>query len=206
MITRIGATIGSSGEWAIPSVAVAVNRPTSAFVMYASSAQGRGGMSSTAIRCWRFAVRSITAPLTGYLNVINSVCKKRKNHRMLLIAECHMVSSIKSPRLTTEAQLTSVYYSFYTGSRKDGITMANVKTAISIQQSLFEQVEALARELHISRSRLFAIAMEDFMQRYENQRLLARINDAYADTTTPDEQALLRRMRRQQRQMVEGEW
>jgi metal-responsive CopG/Arc/MetJ family transcriptional regulator len=84
--------------------------------------------------------------------------------------------------------------------------MANVKTAISIQQSLFEQAEALARELHISRSRLFALAVEDFMQRYENQRLLERINDAYADTTTPDEQALLRRMRRQQRQMVEGEW
>jgi hypothetical protein len=84
--------------------------------------------------------------------------------------------------------------------------MANVKTAISIQQSLFEQAEALARELHISRSRLFALAVEDFMQRYENQRLLERINDAYADTTTPEEQALLRRMRRQQRQMVEGEW
>ena len=84
--------------------------------------------------------------------------------------------------------------------------MANVKTAISIQQSLFEQAEALARELHISRSRLFALAVEDFMQRHENQRLLERINDAYADTTTPDEQALLRRMRRQQRQMVEGEW
>jgi metal-responsive CopG/Arc/MetJ family transcriptional regulator len=84
--------------------------------------------------------------------------------------------------------------------------MANVKTAISIQQSLFEQVEALARELHISRSRLCAIAVEDFMQRYANQRLLERINDAYADTTTPDEHALLRRMRRQQRQMVEGEW
>ena len=84
--------------------------------------------------------------------------------------------------------------------------MANVKTAISIQQSLFEQAEALARELHISRSRLFALAVEDFMQRYENQRLLERINDAYADTTTPDEQALLRRMRRRQRQMIEGEW
>src|SRR4030095_11245053 len=85
MITGIGPTIGSSVEGAIRSVAVALNRPTSSFVMYASSAQGRGGMSSTAIRCWRFAVRSITAPLTGYLNAINSVCEKRKNHRMLLI-------------------------------------------------------------------------------------------------------------------------
>src|SRR5215216_2314646 len=75
MITGIGPPIGSSVEGAIPSVAVALNRPTSSFVMYASSAQGRGGMSSTAIRCWRFAVQSITAPLIRYLNVINSVCK-----------------------------------------------------------------------------------------------------------------------------------
>ena len=86
MITSIGPTIGSSVAGALRSAAVALNRPTSSFVMYALSAQGRGGMSSTAIRCWRFAVRSITAPLTGYLNVINSVCKKRKNHRMLLFA------------------------------------------------------------------------------------------------------------------------
>src|SRR6266705_4628133 len=87
MITGIGPTISSSVEGAIRSVAVALNRPTSSFVMYASSAQGRGGMSSTAIRCWRFAVRSITAPLTGYLNAINSVCEKRKNHRMLLCGD-----------------------------------------------------------------------------------------------------------------------
>src|SRR6476660_7869130 len=85
MSTGIGPTIGSSVEGAIRSGAVALNRPTSSFVIYASSAQGHGGMSSTAIRCWRFAVRSITVLLTGYLNAINSVCEKRKNHRMLLI-------------------------------------------------------------------------------------------------------------------------
>ncbi len=83
--------------------------------------------------------------------------------------------------------------------------MANVKTAISIPQPLFEQVEALTREMHISRSRLFALAVEDFMHRYENQRFLERLNAAYTDAPTPDEQALLRRMRRQHRQMVEGE-
>ena len=42
--------------------------------------------------------------------------------------------------------------------------------------------------------------------RYENQRLLEHINAAYADTPAPDEHELLRRMRRQQRQMVGGEW
>lgn len=84
--------------------------------------------------------------------------------------------------------------------------MANVKTAISMQQSLFEQAEALAREMHISRSRLFTLAVEDFIHRYENQQLLEHINASYADTPTPDEHALLCRMRRQHRQMVEGEW
>jgi metal-responsive CopG/Arc/MetJ family transcriptional regulator len=84
--------------------------------------------------------------------------------------------------------------------------MANIKTAISIQQSLFDQAEALAREMHISRSRLFALAMQDFLQRYENHQLLERINTAYTDTSDPDEQTLLRRMRRYHRQTVEGEW
>ena len=50
--------------------------------------------------------------------------------------------------------------------------MANVKTAISLQQSPFDRVDALARELTISRSRLFTIAVEEFIQRYENQKLL----------------------------------
>ena len=84
--------------------------------------------------------------------------------------------------------------------------MANVKTVISMQQSLFEQAEALAREMHISRSRLFTLAVEDFIHHYENQRLLKHINAAYADTPTPDEHVLLRRMGQQHRQMIEGAW
>jgi metal-responsive CopG/Arc/MetJ family transcriptional regulator len=84
--------------------------------------------------------------------------------------------------------------------------MPNVKTAISMQKSLFEQVDALARELNISRSQLFVLAVEDFIRRYENQQLFERINAAYEDTPDPDEQALRRRMRRLHRQIVEGEW
>lgn len=84
--------------------------------------------------------------------------------------------------------------------------MANIKTAISIQQSLFDQAAALAHAMHISRSRLFALAMEDFLQRHENHQLLERINTAHTDTSDSEEQALLRRMRRSHRQTVEGEW
>ncbi len=83
--------------------------------------------------------------------------------------------------------------------------MANVKTAISIEEPLFERAEALAREMRISRSRLFVLALEDYIRRRENQRLLKEINEAYGDTPDEVEQSLRRRMRRTQRQIVEGE-
>ncbi len=81
--------------------------------------------------------------------------------------------------------------------------MASIKTAISLQKSLLEQVDALARELDISRSRLFVLAAEEFMQRHENLKLLEKINAAYDDFPDPEEQVLLRRMRTQHRRLVE---
>jgi metal-responsive CopG/Arc/MetJ family transcriptional regulator len=84
--------------------------------------------------------------------------------------------------------------------------MANVKTAVSLRKDLFEQVEALANEMKISRSRLFVLALEEFLRRHQNQQLLEQINAAYDEAPDPSEQALRRRMRRQHRQIVEGEW
>jgi len=84
--------------------------------------------------------------------------------------------------------------------------MENVKTAISIQKSLFEQAEDLARKLKVSRSRLFVMALEDYLRRQQNQELLAQINAAYADEPDPVEQSLRRKLKRQHRKVVEGEW
>ena len=84
--------------------------------------------------------------------------------------------------------------------------MAHVKTAVSLRKDLFEQVEALASEMKISRSRLFALALEEFLRRHQNQQLLEQINAAYDEAPDSSEQALRRRMRRQHRQIVEGEW
>ena len=84
--------------------------------------------------------------------------------------------------------------------------MANVKTAISLQRPLFEQVDALAQELQISRSRLFVLAVEAFIQRYQNRKLLEAINEAYGDLPDSEERALRDKMRQQHRRMVEGQW
>ncbi|HEY88882.1 MAG TPA: CopG family transcriptional regulator [Thermoflexia bacterium] len=84
--------------------------------------------------------------------------------------------------------------------------MTSVKTAISLQQSLSEQIGVLAAELQISRSRLFALAAEEFIQRHQNQKLLEAINAAYADLPDVEEQSLRHEMRQQHRQLVEGQW
>jgi metal-responsive CopG/Arc/MetJ family transcriptional regulator len=61
--------------------------------------------------------------------------------------------------------------------------MQAIKTAISIEKKLFDQAEIIARTMKVSRSRLFAIALQDFI-----------------------EQALRKKVRRQHRRIVEGEW
>ena len=84
--------------------------------------------------------------------------------------------------------------------------MSNIKTAISLQKSLFEQVDLMAREMKVSRSRLFVMALEDYIRRYQNQILLEKINQAYQDAPDKVEKTRLRGIKKQQRKVVEGEW
>ena len=84
--------------------------------------------------------------------------------------------------------------------------MASTKTAISLQKSLLDQVDALAQELDVSRSRLFALAAEAFIQRHKNLELLEAINNAYNSSPDPEERALYEKMRKKHRRMVEGQW
>lgn len=84
--------------------------------------------------------------------------------------------------------------------------MANIKTAISIEKTLFEQAERVAREMKVSRSSLFALALQDFIRHHQNKELLRCINEAYQDMPDADEQERLRKMLHKQRKVVKGEW
>ena len=84
--------------------------------------------------------------------------------------------------------------------------MQNVKTAISLQKPLFDQAENLARSMKVSRSRLFVLALEEFIQRQQNRELLMSINAAYAGEPDPTEKALRRKVQRHHRRIVEGTW
>ncbi len=84
--------------------------------------------------------------------------------------------------------------------------MAQIKTAVSLDPSLCEQIDILARKMKVSRSRLFAMALEDFLRQYENGQLLQEINAAYRDGPDEAEQTRRKGMRGLYRKLVEGEW
>ena len=84
--------------------------------------------------------------------------------------------------------------------------MESIKTAISIDKSLFAQANALARKLKISRSRLFVLALEDYIQEQQNRELLERINAVYTDEPDATEKILRRKARKSHRRLVEGQW
>ena len=82
--------------------------------------------------------------------------------------------------------------------------MANMKTAISIDKSIFEQIDALAKKNKISRSYLFAKAAQEFIQRNKNNELLKSLNAAYDDS--PDIEPVVTKMRSTHYKIVKDQW
>ena len=85
--------------------------------------------------------------------------------------------------------------------------MAEVKTDISLNDSLLEQVETLAQEMKISRSQVFALAAQDFIHRHQNQRLTEQLNEAYKDGPDEEERQWLLHARQSYGRILEkDEW
>lgn len=80
--------------------------------------------------------------------------------------------------------------------------MAHVKTAVSIEESLFREAESLAENMNVSRSKLFAAAISEFISKYRNQQLLSEINAGYDDAPDKQEKNRLEAMRGKQRQLL----
>ena len=83
--------------------------------------------------------------------------------------------------------------------------MPTVKTAISIRESLMQEVGAVAREMNVPRSQLFAMAVEEYIQRHRNRQILEQINQAHTDEPQPAERNLMSKMKRVHRRLVEGQ-
>lgn len=55
-----------------------------------------------------------------------------------------------------------------------------MKTAISIPDSVFEQAEEVAKQLHISRSELYTKAVAAFLKSYQQENVTEQLNQVYS--------------------------
>jgi metal-responsive CopG/Arc/MetJ family transcriptional regulator len=69
-----------------------------------------------------------------------------------------------------------------------------MKTAISIDDDLLHDADETARVMGLSRSRLFALAAGDFLQKQRQEQTLLRLNEVYAGGVEPEEIRLLNGM------------
>ena len=54
-----------------------------------------------------------------------------------------------------------------------------MKTAISVPDDLFRTAEAAARRLRVSRSKLYATALTEFLERQQANAVTERLNEVY---------------------------
>lgn len=73
--------------------------------------------------------------------------------------------------------------------------MATVKTAISIPESLFEELEVVAKEMQLSRSELFRRAVERFLRDRESQRMMEKLKEVYSEPPDEEEREYLKNMK-----------
>jgi predicted transcriptional regulator len=65
-----------------------------------------------------------------------------------------------------------------------------MKTAISIPDELFESADALAEEMGVSRSQLYATAVAEFVAKHRSTNVTGRLNEVYAEVPSGLEKAL----------------
>lgn len=81
-----------------------------------------------------------------------------------------------------------------------------MKTAISIDNGLLQEADATARRMGLSRSRLFALAVRDFLKRKRREQMLRQLNEVYAAGMEPAEKPLLKAIKAKVRRTVKERW
>ena len=73
--------------------------------------------------------------------------------------------------------------------------ISDMKTAISLDEALLRDVDRVAQSMGLSRSRIFALAATEFLQRQQQEQMLRQLNEVYAEGVQPTERRLLKGMK-----------
>jgi len=77
-----------------------------------------------------------------------------------------------------------------------------MKTAISIDDALLREADRTAKLMGLSRSRLIAIAVDDFLRQRRRTQMLTGLNEVYANGATSAEKRVLKGIKTKVRRAV----
>ncbi len=67
-----------------------------------------------------------------------------------------------------------------------------MKTAISIPDKVFRSADSLAKRLGVSRSHLYATAIEEFLVRHQSRQVVARLDKIYSEENSSLDPGLMK--------------
>jgi len=80
-----------------------------------------------------------------------------------------------------------------------------MKTAISVDDHLLREADRTARQMGLSRSRFFSVAVERYLRQRRQQEFTDRLNRVYS-APDPDEQLLPSLMKSKLRATLKDQW
>jgi metal-responsive CopG/Arc/MetJ family transcriptional regulator len=81
-----------------------------------------------------------------------------------------------------------------------------MKITISMNDEILREADKTAHRIGLNRSRFFALAVGDFLQRQRQEQMLLRLNEVYAGEGEPAEKRLLRGIKAKARRTVKNSW
>jgi len=80
-----------------------------------------------------------------------------------------------------------------------------MKTAISIPDNIFEDIDKLSKELHRSRSQILTDAAREYIEKLKNEKILKALNKAYLEEETEHETKLRRKGKKHYAKLLKGD-
>ena len=84
--------------------------------------------------------------------------------------------------------------------------MPSVKTAISVDKSLLDKIDATAKNMSLSRSKFFSLAAKNYLHQIETQELIKKLDEAYGDGLDDEEMKTQTAMNTVMRRHAEDAW
>jgi metal-responsive CopG/Arc/MetJ family transcriptional regulator len=81
-----------------------------------------------------------------------------------------------------------------------------MKTAISLDANLLIEADQIARAMGLSRSRLFSLALEDYLRHRRQEQILQQLNQTYSDHPEPAEALTVQNLKAKFRSTIKDRW